>query len=128
MMRRSKEILKSLGISIPSLDSEVRFLSGGQRQAIAVGRAAYWGCKIVIMDEPTAALGVKESMKVLDIAKTLKEKGVSVIIISHNLEHVFKVADRVIVLRKGKRVAEREIEYTNGDEIVKLITGAEFAT
>lgn len=128
MMRRTKEILDNLGINIQSLDSEVRFLSGGQRQAIAVGRAAYWGCKIVIMDEPTAALGVRESMKVLEIAKTLKAKGVSVIIISHNLEHVFKVADRVIVVRKGKRVAERKIGYTNGDEIVKLITGAEFAT
>ena len=128
MMRRTKVILDSLGINIPSLESEVRFLSGGQRQAIAVGRAAYWGYKIVIMDEPTAALGVKESMKVLELAKLLKEKNVSVIIISHNLEHVFQVADRIIVLRKGKRVAEREIETTNGDEIVKLITGAEFAT
>jgi ABC-type sugar transport system ATPase subunit len=128
MRRRTKQILESLGISIPSLDSEVRFLSGGQRQAIAVGRAAYWGCKIVILDEPTAALGVNESRKVLDLAKILKERDVSVIIISHNLEHVFQVADRIIVLRKGKRVAEREIGTTNGDEIVKLITGAEFAT
>lgn len=128
MIRRTEEILKSLSIEMPSITNEVRFLSGGQRQAIAVGRAAYWGCRIVIMDEPTAALGVSESMKVLELARTLKSKDVSVIIISHNLEHVFKVVDRVIVLRKGKRVAERAIELTNGDEIVKFITGAEFAT
>ena len=127
MARLTKEVLDSLGINIPSLFSEARFLSGGQRQAIAVGRAAYWGCKMVIMDEPTAALGVRESLKVLELAKKLKEKNVSIIIISHNLEHVFKVADRIIVLRKGKRAAERVIENTTGDEIVKLITGAEFA-
>jgi D-xylose transport system ATP-binding protein len=128
MVRRTEQILEGLSIEIPSITNEVRFLSGGQRQAIAVGRAAYWGCKIVIMDEPTAALGVSESLKVLELARKLKSKNVSVIIISHNLEHVFKVADRVIVLRKGKRVAERAVESTNGEEIVRLITGAEFAT
>lgn len=122
----ANRILNSLGIELPSVFTEVRFLSGGQRQAIAVGRAAYWGCEIVIMDEPTAALGVKESAKVIELEKKLKEKGVSIITISHNLEHVFNVADRIIVLRNGKRVAEREVMHTNGDEIVKLITGAEF--
>jgi ABC-type sugar transport system ATPase subunit len=127
MIRRTKSILASLHIEIPSTANEVRLLSGGQRQAIAVGRAAYWGHKIVIMDEPTAALGVEESFKVLELAKVLKSRNVSVIMISHNLEHVFKVADRIIVLRKGKRVAARQVRETSGDEIVKFITGAEFA-
>jgi len=126
MVMDSENILKKLGINIPSIQSEVRFLSGGQRQAIAVGRAAFWGCKIVIMDEPTAALGVKESGKVIELIRNLKKNGLSMIIISHNLEHVFKIADRVIVLRKGQRVADRKITQTNGDEVVKLITGAEF--
>jgi ABC-type sugar transport system ATPase subunit len=128
MVRRTKEILEKLSIEIPSVKSEVRFLSGGQRQAIAVGRAAYWGCKIVIMDEPTAALGINESAKVLELAKALKSRNIPVILISHNLEHVFKVADRFIVLRKGRRAGDRAVESTNGDEIVKLITGAEFAS
>ena len=127
MIRRTKSILDSLHIEIPSTTREARLLSGGQRQAIAVGRAAYWGHKIVILDEPTAALGVEESMKVIELAKMLKSRNVSVIMISHNLEHVFKVADRVIVLRKGKRVADRQIRDTSGDEIVRFITGAEFA-
>ncbi len=128
MARLTGSILASLNIEIPSVASEVRLLSGGQRQAIAVGRAAYWGHRIVIMDEPTAALGVAESMKVLELARTLKSRSVSVIIISHNLEHVFKVVDRVLVLRRGKRVADRRIGDTTGDEIVRYITGAEFAT
>jgi ABC-type sugar transport system ATPase subunit len=127
MARKTKEILDKLSIEIPSVKNEVRLLSGGQRQAIAVGRAAYWGCKIVIMDEPTAALGVSESAKVLELARTLKSRNIAVILISHNLEHVFKVADRFIVLRRGRRVADRAVESTSGDEIVKLITGAEFA-
>jgi ABC-type sugar transport system ATPase subunit len=82
---------------------------------------------LLILDEPTAALRVEESMKVIELAKMLKSRNVSVIMISHNLEHVFKVADRVIVLRKGKRVADRQIRDTSGDEIVRFITGAEFA-
>ena len=117
--------LKELGISLPSLKTLVRYLSGGQRQSLAIGRIMPWGGKIIIMDEPTAALGVKESRKVLDLVLKLKEKGCSVIIISHNMRHVFNVADRIVVLRGGMKVGERMKNQTTLDEIVKLIVGAE---
>lgn len=125
MQRRSQAVLSELGIEIPSVTTEVRNLSGGQRQAIAVGRAAFWGVKIVVLDEPTAALGVAETAKVLALVRRLKERGIATIIISHNLEHVFQVSDRVLVLRRGKKVAVRETKSTSADEIVKLITGSE---
>ncbi len=117
--------LKKLSITLPSLRTAVRYLSGGQRQALAVGRAAAWGGKIIIMDEPTAALGVEESRKVLGLVKQLKEHGASVIVISHNLRHVFSVAERIVVLRGGRRIGSKLKSKTTGDEIVKLITGAE---
>jgi ABC-type sugar transport system ATPase subunit len=117
--------LKKLSITLPSLRTAVRYLSGGQRQALAVGRAAAWGRKIIIMDEPTAALGVEESRKVLVLVRQLKEHGASVIVISHNLRHVFSVAERIIVLRGGRRIGSKLKSETTGDEIVKLITGAE---
>lgn len=116
--------LKKLAITIPSLKVAVRHLSGGQRQALAVGRAIPWGGRIIIMDEPTAALGVEESTKVLGLVTQLKKQGASVIIISHNLVHVFDVADRIFVLRGGRRVGSRLKHETSGDEIVKMITGA----
>jgi len=119
------DTLKKLSITLPSLRTAVRYLSGGQRQALAVGRAVAWGRKIIIMDEPTAALGVEESRKVLGLARQLKEHGASVIIISHNLRHVFSVAERIIVLRGGRRVGSKLKSETTADEIVKLITGAE---
>ena len=127
MRHLSKEHLKSLGISIPYLREKVGNLSGGQRQVIAISRAVYWGKKLIILDEPTAALGVQESGKVLDLIRTLKTKDLSVIIISHNLQHVFSVADRVMVLRRGENAGDRIIKETDGDEVVKLITGAEFS-
>ncbi len=127
MRNLSNEHLKSLGISIPYLREKVGNLSGGQRQVIAISRAVYWGKKLIILDEPTAALGVQESRKVLDLIRTLKHKDLSVIIISHNLQHVFTVADRVMVLRQGENAGDRIIKNTDGDEVVKMITGAEFS-
>ena len=127
MRHHSNEHLKSLGISIPYLREKVGNLSGGQRQVIAISRAVYWGKKLIILDEPTAALGVQESGKVLDLIRTLKNKDLSVIIISHNLQHVFSVADRVMVLRRGENAGDRIIKETDGDEVVKMITGAEFS-
>lgn len=123
----SCEHLKSLGVAVPYINEKVGNLSGGQRQVIAISRAVYWSNKLIILDEPTAALGVRESGKVLDLIRTLKEKQLSVIIISHNLQHVFSVADRVMVLRRGQNAGERVIRDTDGDEVVKLITGAEFS-
>jgi len=128
MYKRSEGILREIKINLDSPKKTVGNLSGGQRQAIAVGRAIFWGTKFVILDEPTSALGVRESHEVLGLIKGLKEKGLSVMIISHNLHHVFSVADRVIILRGGKRVGEKEIENATGDEVVRLITGAEVIT
>jgi len=127
MENKAKKILKTLGIDIPNIREKVRFLSGGQRQSVAVARAAAFGKDIVLLDEPTAALGVKESKHALDIIKRLKEEGISVIVITHNLEHAFFIADRFFVLRLGEKVGERLKDETNIDEIVKMITGGVFA-
>lgn len=127
MREDSKHHLKNLGIEIDYINERVKNLSGGQRQIIAISRAVYWSTKIIILDEPTAALGVKESKKVLNLINGLKRRNLSVIVISHNLQHVFTIADRVLILRRGRKVGERPIKETDGDEVVKLITGAEFA-
>jgi len=123
MYSRTNQLLERVGMQIGSLSEKVMTLSGGQRQAVAISRALNLGAKIVIMDEPTAALGVAETKKVLDFIKQLKEQGTSVIIISHNLPQVFSVADEIIVLRHGRRIGKRKVEETNENEIVKLITG-----
>ncbi len=127
MQGLSIQHLKSMGIAVGNINQKVRNLSGGQRQVIAISRAVYWGSKLIILDEPTAALGVKESKKVLELIRTLKDRDISVIIISHNLHHVFSIADRVMVLRRGRNAGERRIKDTDGDEVVKMITGAEFS-
>ena len=116
--------LRKLRIDIESPRAKVETLSGGQRQATAIAKSIFWKARIIIMDEPTAALGVAETMKVRQITLDLKKEGASVILISHNLEDLFSVADRVIVLRGGRRVGDRLIKQTTRDEIVKLmITG-----
>ena len=123
MLSESKKILKNLEINIPesSLDEPVGKLSGGQRQAVAIGRALYWNAKLLIMDEPTAALGVPEQRNVMELIKRLKEKKVSIIFISHNLTDIFQASDRIVVLRRGVIAGERFIEETNSDEVVKLM-------
>jgi ABC-type sugar transport system ATPase subunit len=104
----------------------VGLLSGGQRQAVAIARAVDQGeARLVIMDEPVAALGIEESRKVLRLIKRLKDQGRAVIVISHNLEHVFSVADRIVVLRRGRLVGIRDKAETNAAEVVRLIVGAE---
>lgn len=127
MRKESAQVLKELGIEIPSLRAEVGTLSGGQRQAIAITRAMHHGKRkqLVIMDEPVAALGVTESRKVLLLIKHLRDQGSTVIVISHNMEHVFSVADRIIVLRRGRLVGVRRKTETTALEIVRLIVGAE---
>ena len=98
-------------------------MSGGQRQAIAIARAVIWGHKVVILDEPTAALGVEQSHHVLEMILALKQRDVTVVLISHNLEHVWQVADRITVMRRGKTVGTRQVAETTPEEIVALITG-----
>jgi len=126
MEQQAVEKLAELGIKVKSTRTWVSKLSGGQRQSVAVAKAASFGKKIVFLDEPTAALGVKESRHVLEIVKQLKTQGVSVIIITHNMEHAFAVADRFFVIRLGRRVGVQEKSETNIDEIVKMITGGGF--
>ena len=124
MIRDAKRHLADLSIRLPSLREKVRYLSGGQRQAVAISRATGWGAKLIIMDEPTAALGVRESRQVLQLVRNLRAADVSVILISHNVEHVFEVCDRIVVLRHGRPVASLETRKTNHEAVVKFITGA----
>jgi simple sugar transport system ATP-binding protein len=129
MRRVAREVLDRLEIVIPEkkLAGPVRTLSGGQRQAIAIGRAIYWDARVLIMDEPTAALGVPEQRKVMELILGLKAQGVAVILISHNLHDIFGVADRILVLRRGELAGERLTRETDGDEIVRLMVGDTYA-
>lgn len=123
MRKESGQVLDTLDIHT-RLDRPVRELSGGQRQAVAIGRAVYWNAKLLIMDEPTAALGVPEQRKVVELIKNLRNKGVAIIFISHNLGDIFAVSDRILVLLRGAKAGERKASETNGDEVVKLMVGA----
>jgi ABC-type sugar transport system ATPase subunit len=125
MQAESADILSRLEIEIPSLTQQIRNLSGGQRQAVAIARSIYWNARLMIMDEPTAALGVAEQHKVLTLVRTLRDQGVPVIIISHNMQDVFAVADRIVILRRGRKVGELVAAKTTPDEVVSLMVGAE---
>ena len=125
MQDESADILSRLEIEIPSLTQQIRNLSGGQRQAVAIARSIYWNARLMIMDEPTAALGVAEQRKVLMLVRTLRDQGVPVIIISHNMQDVFAVADRIVILRRGRKVGELIAAKTTPDEVVSLMVGAE---
>ena len=123
MRQQAREAIETLDIEIKKLDVPVRTLSGGQRQAVAIGRAIFWKAEILIMDEPTAALGVPEQRKVRALVESLKTSNVAVIFISHNLGDIFAVSDRILVLRRGILAGERRTSQTDGDEIVKLMVG-----
>jgi fructose transport system ATP-binding protein len=124
MRTRAQTVLDELGINIKSITQLVETLSGGQRQAVAVARAAAFGTKVVIMDEPTAALGVAESARVLELIGRIRDRGLPVVLISHNMPHVFEIADRVHVHRLGKRVALVKPSESSMNEVVGLLTGA----
>jgi ABC-type sugar transport system ATPase subunit len=127
MLEGARKVIASLKVNIPSLTVEVGQLSGGQRQSIAIGRATSQNGRIIIMDEPTAALGVKESRKVLDLILHLKAAGNGIVIVSHNMRQVFSIADRIAVLRRGRNVGVRRRAETTPDEIVKMIVGIDSA-
>ena len=128
MEKTAKGALDQLQIIIPSVRSTVAQLSGGQRQSIAVAKAVLWAPKVVILDEPTAALGVAQQRQVLDLIKRLREAGLAVVVITHNVVDVFAVADVAIVMRLGKRVAKLRVADVTPEDIVAAITGArEFA-
>jgi len=125
MLVDAQRVVSDLRVHMPSLTVEAGQLSGGQRQSLAIGRATAQHGRIILMDEPTAALGVRESHMVLDLIQRLKGSGTGVVVISHNLQHVFSVADRILVLRRGRVAGLRDKAVTSPDEIVKLIVGAE---
>jgi D-xylose transport system ATP-binding protein len=126
MEKQAAELLATLTVTIPSLRSEVGLMSGGQRQSVAIARSLIGEAKVVLLDEPTAALGVAQTAQVLELIKRLREQGLGVVVISHNLADVFEVVDRSFVLRLGRRAGVYEIGETTREEIVGVITGAEF--
>jgi len=124
MERDATVLLRRLSVSIPSVRTPVASLSGGQRQSVAVARATMGRPKLVILDEPTAALGVPQTRQVLALINRLREEGLAVVVISHNLVDVFQVADRIIVLRLGRRVATLDARTSTADQVVAAMTGA----
>jgi simple sugar transport system ATP-binding protein len=123
MAKAAQQTMARLDFHVKRLDAPVSNFSGGQRQAVAIGRAVYWNARILIMDEPTAALGVPEQRKVVALIKSLKAQGRGVVFISHNLQDIFSVADRIVVLRRGIVAGQRNIAETSHDEVVKLMIG-----
>ncbi len=123
MLSHAQEALRTTGVKIPDLRNKIRNMSGGQRQCVAISRAASFASKLIIMDEPTAALGVQETAQVENIIRTLKRRGIPLILISHNLRQVFDLVDRIWVFRRGRIVGAVDRDKTDGNEIVSLITG-----
>ena len=126
MEHQTGELLSNLAVTIPSLRSEVGTLSGGQRQQVAVARSLLGEPKVVLLDEPTAALGVPQTKQVLELIRRLRERELGVVVISHNLANVFEVADRIIVMRLGRRVGTFNRADSSEQAVVGAITGAEF--
>jgi D-xylose transport system ATP-binding protein len=126
MQREAERVIDELHVRIPSVRARVATLSGGQRQSTAVARAVMWNSKVVLLDEPTAALGVEQTRLVKDLILRLREQGLGVVVISHNLADVFDVSDRIIVLYLGQRVATFQTHTANPEQVVAAITGAVF--
>lgn len=124
MEEETRRILERLNVRIPSPRLPIERLSGGQRQAVAIGRAIGWGRHIVVMDEPTAALGVEQSRHVNELIRTLRGQGVAVLLISHNMQHVIETCDRAVVLRHGRKAGDVKIADVTARDLVDLITGA----
>ena len=124
MEKRSIDVLRRLSVKIPSVRIPIASLSGGQRQSVAVARSVLWDNKVVLLDEPTAALGVAQTHEVLELVKRLREEGPGVVIISHNLADVFEVADRITVLRLGRYVGTYDAQKVGRECLVALMTGA----
>ncbi len=126
MERSARRVLQQLDVKIPSIRVPVASLSGGQRQSVAVAKTILRNAQVVLLDEPTAALGVAQTRQVLQLIRNLRDQGLAVVVISHNLADVFEVVDRVIVLRLGQRVATFDVRNTTPEQVVAAITGAEF--
>ena len=126
MEKHALSFIQELHVRIPSVRSKIATLSGGQRQSVAVARSVMWNSKVVLLDEPTAALGVEQTRQVKDLILRLREQGLGVVVISHNLADVFDVSDRIIVLRLGRRVSTFQTHVANQEQVVAAITGAVF--
>jgi D-xylose transport system ATP-binding protein len=124
MEQEASRVLKRLAVRIPSVRTQVASLSGGQRQSVAIARSMLGEPKVVLLDEPTAALGVAQTAQVLNLIRTLREHGLAVVVISHNLADVFQVADTIVVLRLGRLVGVLDATETDSEEVVAAITGA----
>jgi ABC-type sugar transport system ATPase subunit len=123
MIADTEKLVKELDVRIPSAHAAIRDLSGGQRQGVAIARATHWASKLILLDEPTAALGVAETARVEEIVSSLKKRNIGVLIISHSLDQVFRLSDRICVLRRGKQIGVRETKATDKNEIIAMITG-----
>lgn len=123
MIAETEKLVTDLDVRIPSAHATIRDLSGGQRQGVAIARATHWASKLILLDEPTAALGVAETAKVEEIVASLKSRNIGVLIISHSLDQVFKLADRICVLRRGNQIGVRDTARTDKNEIIAMITG-----
>jgi ABC-type sugar transport system ATPase subunit len=127
MRREAKTLLQELAVDIPRVDRRVKELSGGQRQALAISKAVHEKSRLLIMDEPTAALGVAQTRKVLTLVETLKSRNLAIIYISHNLHDIMEVSDRCVVLKSGRKVAELATRRSNQDELTNVILTGELA-
>jgi D-xylose transport system ATP-binding protein len=124
MEQEATRILQRLAVRLPSVRTQVASLSGGQRQSVAIARSMLGEPKVVLLDEPTAALGVAQTAQVLNLIRTLRDHGLAVVVISHNLADVFQVADTIVVLRLGRQIGVLDAKQTDSDEVVAAITGA----
>ncbi|HEX8857267.1 MAG TPA: ATP-binding cassette domain-containing protein [Thermoleophilaceae bacterium] len=123
MAAETGRLLDELGVHIDSPRQQIRSLSGGQRQGVAIARAMRWAQRLVLMDEPTAALGIAETERVEELIRRMRDQGRAILLVSHSLDQVFRLADRICVLRRGRQVGIRSTGETTGDEIVSMITG-----
>jgi ABC-type sugar transport system ATPase subunit len=128
MRRLTDEALAALDVRVPFKNRKVSKMSGGQRQAVAIARGAYWGRSMLLLDEPTAALGVRESAEVLRLLDGLKDKGLTMVLVTHNIDHLWHVCDRILVMRRGRLVADLAKKDVTPAEVVAHITGATEAT
>lgn len=124
MEREARRVLDELHVRIPSVRRPIAALSGGQRQSVAVARSVMWNSQVVLLDEPTAALGVEQTQQVKELILRLREKGLGVVVISHNLADVFDVSDRIVVMRLGRRITTFNTRDVSSDQVVSAITGA----
>jgi simple sugar transport system ATP-binding protein len=124
MREQSRVLLERLGINVPGVTEKVKFLSGGQQQSISIARTVFFEARLVILDEPTSSISIKETQKVLDLILQLKQKGISSIIVSHRMDDIFSTADRIVVLRRGRKIEDVRKEDTTMEKIVAKIVCA----